>query len=230
MAKTLKGRTQHPAYTAAVLKAKNPVLLKGEVVYESDTTRHKIGDGTTAWNALPYAKGDFDGPLAAEKVTQDATHRFVSDTEKTAWNGKAAKDLSNVTLTKTFSQNGYYKAPDGLMFQWGRLGTAPSGTSYLSRYVTFPTSFTATPLRRTDHHRGAGRRYGRGRRRHRHNRFRILHQTPLYPRRRRPGQLRNGLSMDGHRTLEIIRTNKLFRRWQRQSRAGCSIRCTRRPH
>lgn len=146
MAKTLKGRTQHPAYTAAVLKAKNPVLLKGEVVYESDTTRHKIGDGTTAWNALPYAKGDFDGPLAAEKVTQDATHRFVSDTEKTAWNGKAAKDLSNVTLTKTFSQNGYYKAPDGLMFQWGRLGTAPSGTSYSSRSVRFPTSFTATPF------------------------------------------------------------------------------------
>lgn len=146
MAKTLKGRTQHPAYTAAVLKAKNPVLLKGEVVYESDTTRHKIGDGTTAWNTLPYAKGDFDGPLAADKVTQDATHRFVSDTEKTAWNNKAAKDLSNVTLTKTFSQNGYYKAPDGLMIQWGRLGTAPSGTSYSSRSVRFPTSFTATPF------------------------------------------------------------------------------------
>lgn len=146
MAKTLKGRTQNPAYTAAVLKAKNPVLLKGEVVYESDTTRHKIGDGSTAWNTLPYAKGDFDGPLAADKVSQDATHRFVSDTEKTAWNGKAAKDLSNVTLTKTFSQNGYYKAPDGLMFQWGRLGTAPSGTSYSSRSVRFPTSFTATPF------------------------------------------------------------------------------------
>lgn len=146
MAKTLKGRTQNPAYTAAVLKAKNPVLLKGEVVYESDTTRHKIGDGSTAWNALPYAKGDFDGPLAAEKVTQDAGHRFVSDTEKTTWNSKAAKDLSNVTLTKTFSQNGYYKAPDGLMFQWGRLGTAPSGTSYSSRSVRFPTSFTATPF------------------------------------------------------------------------------------
>ncbi len=146
MAKTLKGRTQHPAYTAAALKAKNPVLLKGEVVYESDTLKHKIGDGTTAWNTLPYAKGDFDGPLAADKVTQDATHRFVSDTEKTAWNNKAAKDLSNVTLTKTFSQNGYYKAPDGLMIQWGRLGTAPSGTSYSSRSVRFPTSFTATPF------------------------------------------------------------------------------------
>lgn len=142
MAKTLKGRTQNPAYTAAVLKAKNPVLLKGEIVYESDTTRHKIGNGTTAWNALPYAKGDFDGPLAAEKVTQDATHRFVSDTEKTAWNGKAAKDLSNVTLTKLFSDNGYYKAPDGLMFQWGSF-TANGKKS--GKTVYFPTTFAYTP-------------------------------------------------------------------------------------
>ena len=139
MAKTLKGRTQHPAYTAAALKAKNPVLLKGEVVYESDTTRHKIGNGTTAWNTLPYAKGDFDGPLAAEKVTQDAGHRFVSDTEKTTWDSKAAKDLSNVTLGKLFSTNGYYKAPDGVMFQWG---VSPGGAAQ----IYFPTSFIATPF------------------------------------------------------------------------------------
>lgn len=30
----------------------------------------------------------------------------------------ALKDLSNVS-TKNFSQNGYYKLPDGLMIQWG---------------------------------------------------------------------------------------------------------------
>ena len=29
MAKTIKGRVQHPVYTAAALKAKNPVLLEG---------------------------------------------------------------------------------------------------------------------------------------------------------------------------------------------------------
>ena len=57
MAKTIKGRVQHPTYTAAALKAKNPVLLKGEVVYESDTTLHKVGDGVTPWNALAYARG-----------------------------------------------------------------------------------------------------------------------------------------------------------------------------
>jgi len=52
MAKTIKGRVQHPVYTAAALKAKNPVLLEGEIVYESDTTLHKVGDGVTPWNAL----------------------------------------------------------------------------------------------------------------------------------------------------------------------------------
>lgn len=41
-------------YTAAELAAKNPVLLRGEVAYEADTTLFKVGDGTTHWNDLPY--------------------------------------------------------------------------------------------------------------------------------------------------------------------------------
>ena len=48
------GRIQHPKYTAAALKAANPLLLDGEVVYESDTGRHKIGDGVNKWTELPY--------------------------------------------------------------------------------------------------------------------------------------------------------------------------------
>ena len=55
--KNIISRVQHPVYSAAALKAANPVLLKGEIVYESDTRKHKIGDGATAWNALPYAGG-----------------------------------------------------------------------------------------------------------------------------------------------------------------------------
>ena len=42
---TIQTRTQLPVYTAETLAAKNPVLLKGEVVYESDTRKHKVGDG-----------------------------------------------------------------------------------------------------------------------------------------------------------------------------------------
>jgi len=40
--------------TAAALAAANPILLEGEQGTESDTFRRKIGNGTTAWNDLPY--------------------------------------------------------------------------------------------------------------------------------------------------------------------------------
>ena len=84
---TIQTRTQLPVYTAETLAAKNPVLLKGEVVYESDTRKHKVGDGTTAWNSLPYAGGgDTPDTIPAANVEQDASHRFVTDTEKDRWN------------------------------------------------------------------------------------------------------------------------------------------------
>ena len=37
---------------AAEWTAANPVLLAGELGYETDTNKFKIGDGTTAWNSL----------------------------------------------------------------------------------------------------------------------------------------------------------------------------------
>jgi hypothetical protein len=40
--------------TAAAATAANAVLLSGEIGYEVDTKRKKTGDGTTAWNSLPY--------------------------------------------------------------------------------------------------------------------------------------------------------------------------------
>lgn len=107
MNKTIQSRIQHPVHTAATLTAKNPVLLKGEVVYESDTRKHKIGDGATAWNALSYVGGgNFEGPVSASNITQDANHRFVSDAEKTTWNGKAS------TAVATRSANGLMSAAD----------------------------------------------------------------------------------------------------------------------
>ena len=69
MSKTIQSRIQHSVYTAAVLKAKNPVLLKGEVVYESDTCKYKIGGGSTGWKTLPYGGGgNFEGPISAADI------------------------------------------------------------------------------------------------------------------------------------------------------------------
>lgn len=50
----------------------------------------------------------------------------------------ALKDFSNVS-TKSLSQNGYYKLPDGLMIQWGRSTSGGSG-----KYIYFPQSFLDT--------------------------------------------------------------------------------------
>jgi hypothetical protein len=40
--------------TAANWTAANPILLSGEIGYETDTKKFKIGDGTTNWNSLAY--------------------------------------------------------------------------------------------------------------------------------------------------------------------------------
>jgi hypothetical protein len=50
----MTGRLQHTTGTAADIAARNPVLLLGEIVYESDTGKMKIGNGSSRWNNLPY--------------------------------------------------------------------------------------------------------------------------------------------------------------------------------
>jgi hypothetical protein len=50
----MAGRIQLKRGTAAQWTASNPILAAGEPGVERDTGRQKIGDGTTAWNSLPY--------------------------------------------------------------------------------------------------------------------------------------------------------------------------------
>jgi hypothetical protein len=44
--------------TAAAWASANPVLSAGEPGFETDTKKLKLGDGTTAWNNLPYFRVD----------------------------------------------------------------------------------------------------------------------------------------------------------------------------
>lgn len=41
-------------FTSAEWKSKNPILLSGELGYETDTSGYKMGDGVTPWILLPY--------------------------------------------------------------------------------------------------------------------------------------------------------------------------------
>jgi len=43
--------------TAALWTSTNPTLAQGEIGIETDTSKVKTGDGSTAWNSLPYGFG-----------------------------------------------------------------------------------------------------------------------------------------------------------------------------
>ena len=92
---TFQGTLKLRGGTAAAWTSANPTLALNEVGLETDTKKYKVGDGTTAWASLAYwlpSVGD---------LTQDSTHRFVTDTEKNTWNGKqdalgfTPEDVSN---------------------------------------------------------------------------------------------------------------------------------------
>ncbi|MCR9011949.1 gp53-like domain-containing protein [Gabonibacter chumensis] len=100
----------------------------------TDAERSKLSGIAAGANAYTHPASH-----PASMITPDATHRFVTDTEKTTWNAKANNTLSNVTLVKSLGSNGYYKAPDGLIIQWGvfsikavphTLSTSFSNTNY----------------------------------------------------------------------------------------------------
>lgn len=52
---TLKVRNRIATKTTTEWETENPILLKGEMGYDSTSKRYKIGDGTTAWDKLEYS-------------------------------------------------------------------------------------------------------------------------------------------------------------------------------
>lgn len=51
----MTSRLQNRRDTAANWTSNNPTLAAGEIGLETDTSKYKMGDGTTAWNSLAYA-------------------------------------------------------------------------------------------------------------------------------------------------------------------------------
>jgi len=74
MTTTVTAKIQLRKGTAAQWTSANPTLLSGEVGYETDTHKLKLGDGTTAWTALAY---HHDPDLAATYAALAHTHTGV---------------------------------------------------------------------------------------------------------------------------------------------------------
>ena len=82
----LKSRIKFVTGTEAEWTAANPVLLDGEygLIRGSSPLKYKVGDGTKTWSALGWGN-----VTSLAQLTADATHRLVTDAEKTGWNEKA---------------------------------------------------------------------------------------------------------------------------------------------
>lgn len=69
--KIVKTRLVHRRDLSTKWSSVNPILLDGEMGIEKDTRKFKIGNGTTAWNDLPYANVTNDDLLARFSVSND---------------------------------------------------------------------------------------------------------------------------------------------------------------
>jgi hypothetical protein len=72
--------------TAAQWTASNPILNSGEIGYESDTNKFKIGDGTNLWATLPY--------FLDEDTIGTSLNGYLEDTLLGAANGVAQLNSS----------------------------------------------------------------------------------------------------------------------------------------
>lgn len=93
--------------TAAAWTAENPVLAEREIGWETDTRKCKIGNGSTAWNSLPYAN-----TASASAEWGDITGTLSDQTDlQAALDGKAPGGVnvqttaSTATLTPTYSND-----------------------------------------------------------------------------------------------------------------------------
>ena len=100
--------------TAANWVTANPVLHDGEIGIETDTRKRKCGNGTTAWNSLPY--------MFSDDLDQEPT----SNSHKTVESGgvKAAIDAAILNNGKGAFDISAYKAVDGILAKFDDLSQA----------------------------------------------------------------------------------------------------------
>lgn len=109
-ATTVNVQMQQRRDTAAGWTSANPTLLSGELGFETDTYKAKLGDGSTAWNSLSYLPGFAISsyPLSTVDIANDA--------------------ITSAKLDHTSVTPGSYYAANIDVDAQGRITAAASGT------------------------------------------------------------------------------------------------------
>lgn len=105
----IKVQMQQRRDTAANWTSANPTLLSGELGFETDTKRAKLGNGSTAWNSLSYIPGFQISayPIPTTDIADDAiTAAKLADTTVTAGSYGAANITVDAQGRITSAANG----------------------------------------------------------------------------------------------------------------------------
>lgn len=119
--------------TASQWTSANPTLSVGEIGAETDTGRFKVGNGSTAWNSLPYAVG-----MTWKGTWSSATTYAVNDV--VYYSGSSYISILAGTNQNPASATSYWSTmslagTNGTAFTWK--GTWSSVTAYVVNDVVF---------------------------------------------------------------------------------------------
>lgn len=145
----------HRKALASQWTSKNPVLASGEIGFEFDTNKYKVGNGVTTWNSLPYSSpsnvtkfgtllGDrFDGVRAGSTASPDKVEVSLTSNDP---------DGSVALNAKSYFPPDMYDIAD---VNWSPQSLGPYGAAYLNytKANNIGTNFDFTTMLEGSHMR-----------------------------------------------------------------------------
>ena len=135
--------------TAASWTSYNPTLASGEVGYETDSGKHKLGTGSTAWTALAYVQTTgatgATGPTGPTGPTGAAPLQTINP--QTVSYTLVAGDAGNVvTVTSSSATNLTVPKSDTVNYSVGtRIDVLQLGAGQVTVVATSGVTISATP-------------------------------------------------------------------------------------
>lgn len=156
---TINVKVKQRTDTESNWASKNPVLLKGEMAISSDkNNKYKIGDGTSVWSALSYAKADLSKsdvttalgytPPTTNHTYNDVTqsaHGLMTAADKKKLDG-IASGATKVTVDSTLSSTSTNPVQNKVINSALTEKSNKNHTHDLSTMINTLSTGTATPI------------------------------------------------------------------------------------
>lgn len=156
---TINVKVKQRTDTESNWASKNPVLLKGEMAISSDkNNKYKIGDGTSAWSVLSYAKADLSKsdvttalgytPPTTNTTYNDVTqsaHGLMTAADKKKLDG-IASGATKVTVDSTLSSTSTNPVQNKVINSALTEKSKKNHTHDLSTMINTLSTGTATPI------------------------------------------------------------------------------------